>query len=290
MKPRRHFLSLAFLFLLISSSGCVTTSGGKGNTSVTAADDTPGINVGKASSFRSVVSAEELEREAGKEYQNLIQKAKKENALITDSTEGRRLSAIAERIIAFAPRFNKEAERWQWEVNLIKSDSVNAFCMPGGKIAFYTGLTEGLKLSDDEIAIVMGHEAAHALREHARAQIGKGVATSVGASLLGQIVGGGKYTEAFKYGSSLLSLKFSRDDESEADLVGLDLAARAGFNPAAGISLWKKMAAAGGGMPITWLSTHPSNANRINEIEAALPKVVPLYEGAAHGNEEPTRR
>ncbi|MCL2021660.1 MAG: M48 family metallopeptidase [Betaproteobacteria bacterium] len=279
MQPRASLFALLLFIPLLSA--CVTTSGsvsGKGASA--SSPSTIGIDVGETSSFRAMVPARELEREADKEYQTLIQKAKKQNALVTDTAQGQRVVAIARRVIAFAPRFNAEAQNWKWEVNLIRDDAVNAFCMPGGKIAFFTGLTESLKLTDDEIAIVMGHEAAHALREHARAQIGKSMATSVGASLLGQFLGGGKYTEVFKYGSSLLTLKFSRDDESEADLVGLDLAARAGFNPRAGITLWEKMAAAGGGMPITWLSTHPSSANRIHEIDAALPKVMPLYEEA----------
>ncbi|MDR2637971.1 MAG: M48 family metallopeptidase [Zoogloeaceae bacterium] len=239
-----------------------------------------GIEVGEPSSFRNMVSAEELENESAQEYQKLIQEAKSKGALASNTAQGKRVAAIAKRIIAFAPRFNEAAKDWKWETNLLKSDTVNAFCMPGGKIAFYTGLTEGLDLTDDEIAIVMGHEAAHALREHARAQIGKNQATSIGAGLLGKFVSGGKYEKAFKYGGKLLTLQFSRSDESEADLVGLDLAARAGYDPRAGVTLWQKMAAAGGGTPLPWLSTHPSSKTRIQEIETALPKVMPLYEDA----------
>jgi len=274
----KHRAALFTLFFFIPFlSACVTTSGVTRGES--ASHPSVGVDVGEASSFRSLVSAKELESAAAKEYNSIIQKAQKE--LVTNTAQGQRVVGIAKRIIAFAPLFNEDAKDWEWEVNLIKSDAINAFCMPGGKIAFYTGLTEGLKLTDDEIAIVMGHEAAHALREHARAQIGKSRVTSVGASLLGIFVGGGQYDRVFGFGANLLTLKFSRDDESEADLVGIDLAARAGFDPRAGITLWQKMAAAGGGSPIPWFSTHPGSANRIQEIEAALPKVMPLYEEAS---------
>jgi predicted Zn-dependent protease len=136
-------------------------------------------------------------------------------------------------------------------------------------------------LTDDEVAMVMGHEIAHALREHARERMAKSMATDVGTTLLGELVGGGKYSGLFKMGGNLLTLKFSRSDESEADVVGLDLAARAGFNPRAGITLWQKMSAASQNGNLEFLSTHPSGDHRIREIEAQLPKVMPLYEQAA---------
>lgn len=152
------------------------------------------------------------------------------------------MRTIASRIIPYAGRFKKDTDKWRWEINLINTKEANAFCMPGGKIVFYTGLLEGLSLTDDEIVIVMGHEIAHALREHARERMAKGKLTEQGVGLLGSKIGGGRYTEAFQAGGGLLNLKFSRDDESEADIVGLDLAARAGYDPRAGVSLWKKWA------------------------------------------------
>lgn len=194
----------------------------------------------------------------------------------------RRLRAIAAKLIPFASRFNPRATQWKWEVSLIGSRQINAFCMPGGKIAFYTGILETLKLTDDEIAIVMGHEIAHALREHAREQLAKNELTRLGAGVLGATVGGGRYADAFHMGGSLLSLKFSRNDESEADIVGLELSARAGFDPRAGISLWQKMSSASKGAPPQWLSTHPSGSSRISEIERHLPQVMPLYAKATH--------
>ncbi len=238
-----------------------------------------GIAISKPSIFRQLVPASGLERQASTEYEALKRQAAEQRALATENhPQLRRLRAIADRMIPLASRYNSRAAQWQWEINLIGSKQVNAFCMPGGKIAFFTGLLEGLKLTDDEAAIVMGHEIAHALREHARERMAKGELTNLGADLLGQLVANGKYAGVFRVGGSLLTLRFSRDDESDADLVGLDLAARAGFDPRAGVTLWQKMTAANRGAPPQWLSTHPSGPNRIREIEAHLPEVLPLYE------------
>jgi len=240
-----------------------------------------GVAVGEASSLRTLVPAAELEKAAASQYGQLKRTAAEKGALApANHPQLIRLRGIAKRILPFAERFNPEARRWQWEVNLIGSKQLNAFCLPGGKIAFYTGIIDNLKLSDDEIAIVMGHEIAHALREHARERLAKNQLTDVGATLLGELIGGGQLTGLFKAGGNLMTLKFSRDDESEADIIGLDLAARAGYDPRAGISLWKKMESASDGAPPAWLSTHPAGTDRIAEIEQHLPEVMPLYEAA----------
>ncbi|TRZ92689.1 MAG: M48 family peptidase [Rhodocyclaceae bacterium] len=237
-----------------------------------------GVDVGKPSGMRNLVPAGAIENQAVQQYEQLKRQAAAKGALGPDDhPQVRRLRAIAARMIPFADRFNPRARQWKWEVNLIGSKQVNAFCMPGGKIAVYTGILDTLRLTDDEVAMVMGHEIAHALREHARERMAKNQMTQLGASLLGELVGGGRYTGAFQMGGNLLSLKFSRDDESEADVVGLDLAARAGFDPRAGISLWQKMAAANSKAPLEFLSTHPAGDHRIKEIEKHLPEVMPLY-------------
>ncbi len=246
-----------------------------------AAEPREGVNVGQPSAVHKLVPAEGLERQATQEFSQLKQQAAAKKALAPDDhPQTRRLRQIAGRIIPHAARFNSRAQQWQWEVILIGSQQVNAFCMPGGKIAVFSGLLLGLQLTDDEAAMVMGHEIAHALREHARERVAKTELTRLGASLLSEFVGGGKYSGVFSAGGQLMTLKFSRDDETEADTVGLELAARAGYDPRAGITLWKKMMAANKGAPPQWLSTHPSGNNRINEIERHLPEVMPLYEKA----------
>jgi predicted Zn-dependent protease len=246
-----------------------------------------GVEVGKNSAFAKLVPAEEVEHSAAQQYRQLLAQAQTKKALgPREHPQVQRLRAIASRIIPHALAWNPRARDWQWEVNLIGSSQINAFCMPGGKIAFFTGILDKLKLSDDEVAMVMGHEIAHALREHARERMGKSAVTSGAARIGGALAAGifgidPRLTDGLaRGGANLLSLEFSREDESEADLVGMELAARAGFDPRAGITLWQKMGAASKGAPPQWLSTHPSGKSRIVGIEKNLPKVLPLYERA----------
>ncbi len=238
-----------------------------------------GVEVGKESTFSKLVPAEQIEQAAAQQYLQLQKQAAEKRALAPDShPQVVRLRAIAARIIPFSHAWNPRAKDWKWEINLIGSKQVNAFCMPGGKIAFYYGILDQLKLNDDEVASVMGHEVAHALREHARERIGKTAATRGAIDLGSAIFGlGGLGRMAADVGGQLLTLKFGRDDESEADLVGLELAARAGYDPRAGVTLWQKMGAASKGAPPAWLSTHPAGKERINEIGKNLPAVEPLY-------------
>lgn len=244
------------------------------------------VDVGAASPLRSLVPAGQLEQAASQQYSSLLAKAREKNALAPpDHPQLKRLREISMRLIAQSPRFNDRAAKWEWEVNLIGSKLVNAFCMPGGKIAVFSGLVDELKLTDDEAAMVIGHEMAHALREHARARIAKtqgtGIALSIGAQLLGL---GNVGDLAANVGTQLVALKFSRSDEIDADLVGLELAARAGYNPDASVTLWQKMAAVQkkggkGGSP-GWLSTHPTGGDRIERLRENVPKVQKLYQQA----------
>ena len=237
------------------------------------------VDVGKSSAMRQLVPAEQLETSATQQYDQMLAQAKAKRALAPDNhPQLIQLRAIAQRIIPYAQQWNSRAGSWRWEVNLIGSKQINAFCMPGGKIAFYTGILDQLKLTDDEIAMVMGHEMAHALREHARERIAKSQATSIGLSLGAQLLGLGELGNmAANLGTQLLTLKFSRSDESEADLVGLELAARAGYDPQAAVSLWQKMGQVTGNGGIGFLSTHPTGPDRIRELEQNVPRVQGLY-------------
>ncbi len=244
------------------------------------------VDVGKSSSLRKLIPADQIEAAAGQQYQQMMAEARKQKALAPDNhPQLQRLRQIAQRLIPHAAQWNNRARQWRWEVNLIGSKQINAFCLPGGKIAFFTGILDQLQLTDDETAMVMGHEMAHALREHARERLvktqGTGIALSLGAQLLGL---GDLGNLAARGLTQLASLKFSREDESEADLVGLELAARSGFAPQAGATLWRKMAAASGANGSSnFLSTHPSGPERIRELEANAPKVQALYEQARKG-------
>jgi Zn-dependent protease with chaperone function len=238
-----------------------------------------GVDVGPPSNFSKLVSADDIEKAAVQRYGQLKQGAGQQGALAPDShPQVIRLRSIAKRLIPFSYEWNARARQWNWEINVIESKQLNAFCMPAGKIAFYTGILEQLQLSDDEVSMIMGHEITHALREHAREQMGKSVATQgaieITSSLFG-VKGGGRMVADM--GQQLLALRFGREDETEADLVGMELSARAGYDPAAGISLWEKMGAASKGAPPQFLSTHPSGPTRIKDIRTSLPKVAGLY-------------
>lgn len=244
-----------------------------------------GVQVGQMSPLRKIVPAgsDALEKQAAAQYVQTLNQAKQQNALAAENDpQLQRLRAIAKRIIPFALPWNARAKDWKWEVNLLGSKQVNAYCMPGGKIAFYTGILTTLRMTDDEIAMVMGHEIAHALREHGAERVGTATIANIfvkGAEIFaaakgydpnmaGQIAGGA---------AKVTMLKFSRDDETEADIVGLDIAARAGYDPRAGIVLWQKMGMVNKNAPPQWLSTHPSGGSRIEEIRRHLPEVMPLY-------------
>ena len=246
-----------------------------------------GVDVGPPSALTQLVPAEQVESAATGQYASMLSQASQQRAVgPADHPQVRRLRYIAARIIPFTAEWNPRAKSWRWEVNLIGSKQVNAFCMPGGKIAFYYGILDRLQLSDDEVAMVMGHEMTHALREHAREQMGKTMATrgaiEIGAAIFG-LGGGGRLLADM--GGQLLTLRFGRADESEADLVGLELAARSGYDPRAGITLWEKMAAASQRGSVELLSTHPSGPTRISDIRANLPKVEGLYARAPKPDE-----
>lgn len=268
--------------------GCVGCACSLGAPALLARD---GVEVNKESSvFANLVPAAEVEQSARQQYGQMLKEAASKNALGPDDhPQVQRLRRIAKDLIPYSYDWNPRAREWKWEVNLIGANQINAFCMPGGKIAFYTGILNQLKLTDDEVAMVMGHEIAHALREHARERMGKATATN-GIATIGSTVASvffgvsPQITDLVaKQGANLINLKFSRDDETEADLVGMELAARAGYNPESGVTLWQKMSEANKGAPPQWLSTHPSGNTRIHEIQANLPKVMPLYNQAKAG-------
>ena len=233
----------------------------------------------KRSSVGKLAPADQLEQAANQQYRQMLQQASGQRALgPQDHPQVVRLRYIAQRIIPFTVGCNERSRDWKWDVNLIGSQQLNAFCMPGGKIAFYFGILAKLQLNDDEVAMIMGHEVAHALLEHARERMGKTMLTrgaiEIGSAIFGL---GGLGRTAADMGGQLLTLQFSRSDESEADALGLLLAARAGYDPQAGVTLWQKMAAANKGAPPQWLSTHPSGESRIQDIQARLARLSPVY-------------
>ena len=229
-----------------------------------------------------LVSSNAVNRSAEKAYAQVLAEAQKKGQLNRDAAQLQRVRAIANRLTPQTGAFRADAPGWKWEVNVITSKDVNAWCMPGGKIAFYTGLIERLQATDDEVAAVMGHEIAHALREHGRERASQAVAQSVGISVVGALfrVPGGAQDLTQTVIDLTFNLPNSRTDEVEADRIGVELAARGGFDPRAAVTLWQKMQQTGGGQPPQFLSTHPSHASRIADLQGYAAKVMPLYEAA----------
>ena len=237
----------------------------------------------KRSIWRDIAAPEQtVNEQSAQQYLALMTQARDKGVLVPENDPRlQRLRAIAQRIIPNTTRWNQGARQWNWQVNLLESGEVNAFCMPGGRIAFYTGILDKLKLTDDEIAAVMGHEIAHALREHGRDRQSKAAATGIASQLGGAALSawlGVDVTGATNAAGQLYVLKFSRDEEREADLVGLDIAARTGYDPRAGLSLWTKMGQLEqGGGNIEILSDHPGGDNRMGQIQSHMNVLLPLY-------------
>jgi len=229
-----------------------------------------------------MVSSETINRSAQKAYGQVVAEAQAKGQLNVDAVQLQRVRAIAGRLIPQTSAFRKDAPGWNWEVNVITSKNVNAWCMPGGKIAFYTGLIERLQATDDEVAAVMGHEIAHALREHGRERASQAVAQGVGIAVVGAVlrVPGVAQDLTQMVIDLTFNLPNSRTDEVEADRIGVELAARGGYEPRAAVTLWEKMQKEGKSQPPQFLSTHPSHATRINDLKGYAAKVMPLYEAA----------
>ncbi|KAB0508134.1 MULTISPECIES: M48 family metallopeptidase [Pseudomonas] len=255
--------------LLAGCQSVNTTSGGA-------------VGVERKQYMFSMLSTAEVNQMYAQSYQKTVGEASSKGVLDKTSNDAKRVQAISKRLIAQAPVFRPDSAQWQWEVNLIKSDDLNASCGPGGKIIFYSGLIDTLQLTDDEIAAIIGHEIAHALREHGREAMSKAYGIEMAKQGAGALFGLGEGGLALadtvaQYG---MTLPNSRGNENEADLIGLELAARAGYNPNAAITLWNKMSKASNGAPPEFLSTHPASSSRIAALQAAIPKVMPLYEKA----------
>jgi predicted Zn-dependent protease len=237
-----------------------------------------------------LVSAAELNRSAETAYRKTLNESQAKGRLNRDAELVLRVRTIGSRLIPVTAAFRPDAPAWRWEINVIASGELNAWCMPGGKVAVYSGLVDKLQLSDDQLAAVMGHEIAHALREHGREKAGQatgiGIAAAVGGALIGSYFGVGSQLgqNALEAVGDLAFMRpNSRSMEQEADRIGVELAARAGYAPHAAITLWEKMQRASDGGTPQWLSTHPSHASRIADLRVYADQVAPLYAAARKG-------
>ncbi len=266
-RPIRWFLAPAVLTLLIACQTVQTTQ--------------PGA-VGVTRTQSMSVSRESVDAASAQAYAKLLQESQAKGVLNRDAAVVARVQGIARRLIAQTVAFRPDAPSWKWEVNVLQSDEVNAFCMAGGKIAVYSGIMAKLQLTDDELAAVMGHEIAHALREHVREQASEQQGLSVLAAIAGAAAGSQAAMQgAGQLGQLIVGLPHSRRAEVEADDIGVELAARAGYDPRAAIGLWDKMNRLGGSRPPEFLSIHPSPASRQQDLKSAAQKVMPLYQSSA---------
>ncbi len=243
------------------------------------------IGVEREQRMSTLVNEQELRASSASQYKEVLGKEQAKGALNSNPALTSRVRIIAKRLIPTTAAFRSDAPGWPWEINVIQSDQLNAWCMPGGKIAFYSGLIEKLALTDDEIAAIMGHEIAHALREHARERISEQMTSRIGIGVASVALGGGQFGADLGQMAYQMafSLPHSRLHETEADRMGVELAARAGYDPRAAVQVWQKMAKQGGSKGPEFLSTHPSSDSRISDLEAYSARVAPLFEQAKRG-------
>ena len=265
-----HYRLIAFCIASITLfSACTTTT-------------RPGV-VGVNRQQLMMASQSEVERLSAISFNEQNKKAQEKKILITSGPQYDRLINIANRLIPQTAHFRDDTQKWNWQLSLINAPILNATCAPGGKITFYTGIIDQLNLNDDEIAAIMGHEIAHALREHGRERLSQAMAQSAITNIALAAAGGygAQINAANQVAQYVLVLPNSRQHESEADAIGVELAARAGYNPRAAISVWQKMMKATKGKnPPEFLSTHPSGETRIEQLSALMPSVEPLYRDA----------
>lgn len=267
---KKNILPATLIACAAVFSGCLTTK------------TTEAGAVGADRKQLMIVSEEAMEQSAQEAYAQVLAEAKKNGTLNTNAQTTARVQKIAQRLIAQTPAFRKDAVSWDWQVNVITDSTINAWCMPGGKIVVYTGIIQALDLNDAQLAAVMGHEIAHALKEHSREQASQDQLKNAGISVVSQVAGlneaaSGALTIAAQY---TITLPFSRSHEKESDHIGTELMARAGYDPNEAVAVWKKMSALSGSSVPELLSTHPSNESRIKDLETISRQVYPLYEAA----------
>jgi predicted Zn-dependent protease len=225
-------------------------------------------------------------------YVQEIGKAKQQGKLVTDQRVLKRVEVITERLVAQAIVMRPESAQWQWSVEVIdEPKTVNAWCMAGGRMAIYTGLLLKVDPTDDELAQVMGHEIAHALANHTAERMSVAMAGQAGVIAAGLMSDNPGQAMAMTAVAAKVALDLpnSRTAETEADRIGIELAAKAGYDPRAAVTLWQKMGAVGGDAPPAWLSTHPSDEQRQQKLGQLAPKMMPYYQAPGARPEHPVR-
>lgn len=261
----RKFIYAVVVALIIA--GCASTT----NSGV----------VGVNRSQMMLVSADQMDRGAAMAYTKVLKESSAKKALNTDPVQTKRVRKIANNLISQVDVFRPDAKSWNWQINVIKSNEVNAWAMPGGRMAIYTGIIDKLKLTDAELAAIVGHEMSHALREHSREKASRDQLKNVGIYAVGIVTGSNEIANLANMAATYtISLPFSREQETEADNMGTELMARAGYNPNSAVNVWKKMSALNSKQPLEFMSTHPSHSSRIANLTKIAQKLEPVYKAA----------
>ncbi len=228
-----------------------------------------------------IISEDQAISSSRQAYAQEMGKYQKEGKLVTDPRVLERVRVITERLVAQAVKMRPDSSKWQWSVQVIDDPkAVNAWCMAGGRMAIYTGLITKVDPTDDELAQVMGHEIAHALANHTAERMSTAMAANAGILAAGIMSDNPGQAMAIAAAAATVAIKLpnSRTSENEADQIGIELAARAGYDPRSAVTLWQKMAKVGGSSPPEFLSTHPSDATRQDRLGALAPKMMPYYQ------------
>ena len=227
-----------------------------------------------------IVSEEHAIRSSAQAYVQTIAPLQRQGKIDNNPALNARVKRITSLLVAQAVIMRPETKDWQWSMKVIDNpETVNAWCMAGGKMAIYTGLIEQIEPTDDELAQVIGHEIAHALANHTAEKMSVALASTAGIAAVG-LATDSKAALTGAAAAALLAVQLpnSRTAETEADRIGIELAAKAGFDPRAAVTLWEKMEKVSGGSPVDFLSTHPSSGKRQDRLGQLVPEMIPYYE------------
>lgn len=268
MKFTKILTTFLGALLAFSLSGCMSASTSAG-----------AVGVDRKQMF--LVSEKQMDESSAQYYSQVISKARQDGTLNSNSKQTKRVRNITSRLISNVGVFRQDALKWNWQVNVINEPTTNAWCMPGGRMVIYSGIIEKLNLNDAQIAAIMGHEMAHALREHSREQASTEQMKQIGLFTISAVTGSDLATNVANIAAQYtITLPYSRSHESEADTIGAELMARAGYDPREAVKLWQKMSANGGGSVAEFMSTHPSANTRIENLKVISNKLMPVYEEA----------
>lgn len=237
------------------------------------------IRFGNAALFRNLIPSATLEQQAAEEYAQILREAEHNKTLLGDDNAlVKRARDIVNHEIPFALKWNDRSKHWKWEINVVKSSEIRMYCLPGGKIVIYSGLIDKLRLNDNEIGMMAGHEIAHALREHSRERLGRQQAAQLSAGTVPQLFGFVDLgSTQLGIGEQLLAMRYSPADETEADVIGSEIASRAGYDPRAAITLWNKIDSATRRSDNGFIWMHPYGSDRRQDLLKRMPDMMPLY-------------